>query len=143
MRNFIRFCSPKLKDKPFDEKAILNAVSKTKCIVTGPLWLGKLHDESTLDRIFSKIDILKNETHKRKITKLIPRFKEEDIVSIPYFFDIARTADRLDVTTPSIDFVMENLIRLGFTAYRTHFSHTGVKTNAPRDVFSDIVSQKI
>ena len=114
----------------------------TKCVVAGPLWLGKLHDEATLDRIFSKIDILKNETHKRKITKLIPRFKEEDMVSIPYFFDIARTADRLDVTTPSIDFVMKNLIRLGFTAYRTHFSHTGVKTNAPRDIFSEIVSQK-
>jgi len=95
----------------------------------GPLWLGPLHDAKMLEKM-EKLNEERSYADKAELAKLLGTMKEEDKFP-PYFYDVHSESRR--VRRPSLSSMqnaIENLKENGFTAARTHFRPTGIKTNA-------------
>lgn len=94
----------------------------------GPLWLGAICDPDLLTRMES---LLPGDSPKtcRELTRLLVLCKEEFASSS--FYDYHRLAKSLRVSPPQIEAFLCRIREKGFTATRTHFSGTGVKTDAP------------
>ena len=114
----------------------------------GPLWLGKLWDSKLVNKMYSKIikdkSILKNSMNKRtnkkrinnnlnqnnyynELIKLLKIIKDESKIDSVGFFDthkmkkIARKDD-----------LIKKIKKKGFKAASTHFSGTGIRTDAKK-----------
>jgi tRNA (guanine26-N2/guanine27-N2)-dimethyltransferase len=96
--------------------------------VAGPLWLGKVFDET-----FCKL--MEQEAKKRdfklaqKIGKILALTKNEIDAPITYYV-IDKLCDALALPVPSIKRVVEILRKEGFQACPTHFNSKGVRTDA-------------
>lgn len=108
----------------------------------GPLWLGPLHSVDFIEEMERNLDVLVEEGDRRRLARYLPLFAEENLYP-PYFFDVTRTADRLDIRTPRIMRVVEILRSKGFKASRTHFKASGVKTDASYHDFKDTVREAL
>lgn len=96
---------------------------------SGPLWLGELHDQKTLERMLL-LNSERNYAHKEKLEKEI-KLMQGEIGMPPYFFNIHSTCGHLDIQPPpKTEVLLQNLQKEGFRALRTHFSPIGVKTDA-------------
>jgi len=97
----------------------------------GPLWLGSLVHDETLDRMLAQLDFVELGT-KKELAKLIEICRAE--LPIAGFYDYHQIAKRLNISPPPIETVLEQLRSAGCAASRTHFSGTGIKTDAPLPV---------
>jgi len=104
-------------------------------LVAGPLWIGLLHSDEFLEKMKGQLGLLEVSSL-RRVSRYLSCFTAENHLP-PYFFDVHKTADRLDRVTPSIDSVINSLRSKGFYASRTHFNPTGVKTSAPYEEFAE------
>ncbi|MEK6807681.1 MAG: tRNA (guanine(10)-N(2))-dimethyltransferase, partial [Nanoarchaeota archaeon] len=93
----------------------------------GPLWLGRLWDEKLVDAIY-KLSA-NNKTITSGTKKLLHLIKEEAKVDAFGYFDIATMSLK---QVPKLADVISNLKAKGFSASRTHFSPTGIRTNAKK-----------
>lgn len=95
---------------------------------SGPFWTGDLFSESVLNNLkpVGKLD-----------EDMISLWKSESKHS-PFFYDTNKVSSILKVAPPSIDDIEEKLKDRGFKSSRTHFSSTGIKTDAPYEEFKDI-----
>ena len=90
------------------------AKEMTSC---GPLWVGTLKDKPFLEQIGDEISLLK-------------LLREE--LEYVGFYDIHTLAKKENLSTlPSMEHIISKLESEGYAATRTHFSPTGIKTNAP------------
>ncbi|MCD6087289.1 MAG: tRNA (guanine(10)-N(2))-dimethyltransferase [Candidatus Hydrothermae bacterium] len=105
--------------------------------IIGPLWLGDLHDREFLKRLKLKAGEYGGKEGK-KIARLLDKM-EGEIGMPPYYFDIARVSDMIDIQTPSTEKVIELLRRAGFRASRTHFNGRGIKTDADISSLADLM----
>ncbi len=99
---------------------------------SGPFWTGRLYSE----------DILKSmESIGTMNEKLLSSWKKES-ESPPFFYDTNKISSLLGEAPPPIDEIIERLQDQGFDSSRTHFSPTGIKTEAPykivKKIFRDI-----
>ena len=95
----------------------------------GPLWLGPLHSKSLL-RKMGKLNEKRNYSDQGEIAKLLSIMEGEDSFP-PYFFDIHAESRRAG--KPSLISVKKAIKKLqenGFSAARTHFRPTSLKTTA-------------
>ena len=102
---------------------------KHKTQFAGPLWLGELHDKKTLERM-RKLNKQRDYSQKTDLEKTLARMVGE-INMPPYYYDVhslCRILNRSEV--PKIDVVVSRLRSKGFSASRTHFSETSIKTDA-------------
>jgi tRNA (guanine26-N2/guanine27-N2)-dimethyltransferase len=139
---FIAFC-PNCRHR-YHEKGLAPSV-KNECILcgsnmklTGPLWLGKLHDEAFCQAVLSK---LKEGNFQTKVQseKLITLCRDEiDEVS---FYDYHKIAKDLRLAPMPIDNVLNELRRNGYQASRTHFSGTSIKTDANIYVLRELLRE--
>ncbi|HDM90535.1 MAG TPA: tRNA (guanine(10)-N(2))-dimethyltransferase [candidate division WOR-3 bacterium] len=113
----------------------------TELEIIGPLWLGDLHDREFLERLKSKAAEYDGREG-RKIAGLLDKM-EGEIGMPPYYFDIARVSDMIDVRTPSTEKVIELLKRAGFRASRTHFNGRGIKTDASISALADLMPRAL
>lgn len=107
---------------------------------TGPLWIGKTCSEKTLQEILKENENreLEDKPQIEKMVKLLLQENEEGMPS--WFFDLDQVASKNKAaSTTKIDNAIARLQQAGFKATRTHFSPTGVKTNAnAQEVFKAI-----
>lgn len=109
--------------------------------VIGPLWVDPLFDQQYLSRA---INLLTKGTSisERNKEKLLRIFSEEiKTLGILFYYDIQEIARRLKKSTPAINDVVKYLQNIGFKASRTHFSSTGIKTDASLKVLIDVVKK--
>ena len=100
----------------------------------GPLWLGPLHDAKLLGKM-EKLNEKRNYADKAELAKLLSIMKEEDNFP-PYFYDVHSESRRVRrPALSSMQAAIEKLKENGFSAARTHFRPTGIKTNAKIDEF--------
>ena len=97
----------------------------------GPLYLGKLFDDAIIAGMQDQLPGLALGTHK-DLLKLLCTCREELPLSSHYDYHLL--ARSLAVSPPPIDMVLARLQAAGYAAGRTHFSGTGVKTDAPLPV---------
>ena len=95
----------------------------------GPLWFGKLHIKTAIKEIrtllFKKILHTKN-----SLWKLLYLF-EEEANAPPLFYSTDHIASNYKISPPKIEYIIQQLHSRGYNIYKTHFSPTAFKTNAP------------
>lgn len=96
----------------------------------GPMWIGKLQDK----RIVKKLRTILFEKQlktKNELWKLLDLLEEEADASA-FFYTTDDLASALKKSPPKMEIIFEKLRNKGYDVYRTHFSPTGFKTNAPK-----------
>ncbi|MFP3950190.1 MAG: tRNA (guanine(10)-N(2))-dimethyltransferase [Candidatus Micrarchaeia archaeon] len=100
-----------------------------KARVTGPLWLGELHDHTLLKRM-QELNSERDYSHKKELSGLLG-LMEGEMGMPPWFYGIHSTCSRLGIQPPpKKELLISGLKERGFRAAETHFSPTGVKTDA-------------
>jgi tRNA (guanine26-N2/guanine27-N2)-dimethyltransferase len=105
----------------------------------GPLFLGAISSDEILGQMQARLPSCGLGTQK-ELEKLLTTCREELPTSSHY--DYHRVAQQLVVSPPKIETLLEALRSAGFDASRTHYSGTGVKTNAPLPVLYDAIRGK-
>jgi tRNA (guanine26-N2/guanine27-N2)-dimethyltransferase len=105
----------------------------------GPLWLGAIQDNDTLDRMLAATGGLDLGTT-RELTSVITLCRGE--LPTSSFYDYHRIAKSLRVSPPDIMTVLERIRAEGYAASRTHFSGYGIKTGAPVPVILQAISAR-
>jgi len=104
---------------------------------SGPFWIGNLFAEEVLKELapLGKLD-----------EELISLWESESSFP-PFFYDTNEISSILKIAPPPIEEIEKKLEEKGFKTSRTHFSPTGIKTDAPykklKDVFLDISDQTL
>lgn len=98
-----------------------------KMKVSGPLWLGKLWNE----KICRKIDenSLEDLAMPKRVEKLVDIILME-MNGPPFYYDIPKICDKLNVRSPPLRLILNELKERGYFASRTHFDLNAVRTNA-------------
>lgn len=97
--------------------------------VVGPMWMGDLNDIKILKKIKK---IYKNENISKESRKLIDTLFEETKIGGFGFFDIHKIAKEYKLIIPKFELIKTKLEKKGFKVSRTHFSDTGIKTDADK-----------
>ncbi len=102
----------------------------------GPLWLGKIQDDSIIDRMLAAMPQHTLGTA-GDIEKLLLMCKDE--LPIAGFYDYHQLAKMQKTSPPPIGRLLESLRKMGFTASRCHYCGTGIKTDAlPGEIMTAI-----
>jgi len=109
---------------------------KKPLVPVGPLYLGKLFDDETMTRMQEQVAVSELGT-KKELGKLLEICREELPRSSHYDYHLL--AQSLAVSPPRIETVLSTLRSAGYAASRTHFSGTGIKTDAPLPVLLDTI----
>jgi tRNA (guanine26-N2/guanine27-N2)-dimethyltransferase len=113
-----------------------NKLGDSKNIDIGPLWMGKLQDKKVIKEMRTILFEKKLNT-KNDVWKLLDVLEEEaDAPS--FFYTTDDLASSLKESPPRMKTVFETLKKKGYIVYRTHFSQTGFKTNAPVEDIEEI-----
>jgi len=103
----------------------------TRLVHGGPLWLGKLMDQTFIKEVIE--DLAAREFKlKNQGLKLLYQCAEE-AEGPPMFYDVHEIAKRARVPPPKITGLISGLKERGYFSSRTHFSGTGFRTDAPMD----------
>ena len=69
------------------------------------------------------------------VALVVGELAEGEALLPPYHFDLHEASRRLKISPPPVASVVEELRSMGFRASRTHFSPTGIKTDASYSEF--------
>ncbi|MEM2874132.1 MAG: tRNA (guanine(26)-N(2))-dimethyltransferase [Candidatus Nanoarchaeia archaeon] len=100
----------------------------------GPMWLGPLYDTAIVEKM-QKL-AAKDKFISKETKQLLYTIKEESKINTPGFFDLTEFHLK---QIPKLQKVLEKLWMKGFKAARTHFSRTGIKTNATEEEFAKLL----
>ncbi|MBI1972195.1 MAG: hypothetical protein HYS53_02745 [Candidatus Aenigmarchaeota archaeon] len=93
----------------------------------GPVWAGRLRDKKICFEILGKLGD-GNFNKPKEARRIIMSMIDED--DTPFYHDIHRISKRIFKNTPPMPEVISRLKKLNFSATRTQFSGTSVKTDA-------------
>lgn len=105
----------------------------------GPLWLGPICDVALLSEMEHQAGSLRLGTSE-ELVRLIRLCREE--LGTSSFYDYHRLAKFSRISPPPIGKFIECLNNRGFPATRTHYSGTGVKTDAPLPEILDAIRRR-
>ncbi|MFP4185494.1 MAG: tRNA (guanine(10)-N(2))-dimethyltransferase [Thermoplasmata archaeon] len=99
-------------------------MKKTK----GPFWIGELFSE----------DILEDLEPVGKLDEYLISLWKKESNQPPLFYDTNEISSTLKIAPPPLDEIKEKLKDEGYESSRTHFSSTGIKTDAPYQKVKEI-----
>ncbi|ASJ16139.1 tRNA (guanine(10)-N(2))-dimethyltransferase [Thermococcus chitonophagus] len=105
----------------------------------GPVWLGPLKNEDIVNEMFELVKKGVELARPREALKLMHMLHEE--LDIPLFYDTHAIGKRIKVETKKLGEIIKALWKRGYRATRTHFSPTGIKTDAPYEVFVEVMKR--
>ncbi len=95
---------------------------------SGPFWTGKLHSE----------DVLSDMDEVGELDKKILSSWKDEIGKPPFFYETNEISSYLKKAPPPLKTIIRGLRSNGYKASKTHFSPTGIKTDAPREKVEEI-----
>ncbi|MFB6192752.1 MAG: tRNA (guanine(10)-N(2))-dimethyltransferase [Candidatus Nanohaloarchaea archaeon] len=102
----------------------------------GPLWTGRISDQRFTGKV---LDEMPEDWESRDIVELL---NSEAEILTP-FYDLHQMASSTGVMAPKRERVIEDLEDKGYPVSRTHFSPTGIRTDAPiKDIISVMKDQE-
>ena len=123
---------------------ILNSVCPSckrpfqKFSYAGPLWIGKLHNESFIKRMVEENSNL-NYANRKKIDRLLKIINQETNMPISYY-NIHQLCKKLNLSQiPKINSIISTINELKYQATRTHFDPLSIKTNMPLNSLKNIL----
>ena len=108
--------------------------SDTAPAMSGPMWLGPLHNDRWLAEMRKLADsqsIAANSLLRMQAETNLP----------PYFYPLAEIGRRAKSDIPPSELLIERLRQRGFRASRTHINTQAIKTDAPIGVCTEIANQ--
>ncbi|MEM8502383.1 MAG: tRNA (guanine-N1)-methyltransferase [Cyanobacteria bacterium P01_D01_bin.1] len=105
-------------------------------VVSGPMWLGPLHDSTELAAM-RRIAVQKDWTDCSRLIEVMQA--EADLP--PYFYPLAEIGRRAQLDIPPRKRLIERLQAAGFEATVTHFSTQAIKTDASLSTCLDLARQ--
>ena len=111
---------------------------KKNLAFAGPLWLGSLHENSFVKKMF-QLNQKRDYSQKRQLDKTLTTIIDE--ASMPqFYYDLHKLAQRagLKRLLPT-EKVLENIQSRGYRAVRTHFSLQAIKTTAPLKIIKECI----
>jgi len=114
-------------------------IQKTKEDI-GPLWMGKLQDKGTIEDLIQILFEKKLNT-KNELLRLLDLLKGESNAS-DFFYTTEGISSKLKKSPPKLEIVLKKLKDKGYHVYKTHFSQTGFKTNAPINEIEKVFNKK-
>ncbi len=116
-----------------DEKIIECPICGNKKLSEiGPLFIGKLNDESLLKKLIKKNEETFND---EKITKLLTKLISEETIENIGFYDTHFVCEKNKLSIPKINDLIEKLREQNFLAEQSIFLKTAIKTNASFEDF--------
>jgi len=100
--------------------------------LTGPLYLGQLHNESLINHLVLNLnDYIKKQIvdRRKKIEKLIPLFQQDLIVNKPWFYSVGAIGKILNISMPSPQKIVSLLREQNYSASLTHFNNQSLRTD--------------
>lgn len=108
----------------------------------GPAWLGSLGDADLVKSMRKESAKKKHDSFFNQYDKLLATFYEEYKLNSLLFYDIHFLSKTLKLgSPPRHDKVMDALKKHKFKVCKTHFSPTGIKTNAPKEELIQIITR--
>jgi tRNA (guanine26-N2/guanine27-N2)-dimethyltransferase len=95
----------------------------------GPMWLGQIMDRGFVQRVISDLASRNFKLSQQEIALLSRCIEEAD--GPPTFYDVNEVAGRAKISPPKLAEIIARLRKQGYFASRTHFSGTGLRTDAP------------
>lgn len=102
----------------------------------GPMWMGRLEDEKIIKELRT-ILFEKQLKTKYEVWKLLDLLEGEADAPL-FFYTSDNLASTLKKSPPKTKVIFEMLKNKGFDVFRTHFSQTGFKTNAPKNAIEKV-----
>ena len=103
----------------------------------GPLWLGALHDNRFLKKMLKLTK--RKYAHIREIGKILG-FMLDEADMPPFYYDLHVLAQKWKLKgVPQMEMVLTKLRKRKFSAARTHFAATAIKTDADFRAVQDIL----
>jgi len=103
----------------------------TQMHAAGPMWLGMLWNHALVGRMITKVE--------GAAEKLVGTIHKEAHIPIVGFVDIHKVCKLYKLTVPKSETVINELKSRGYHATPTHFSPTGIRTDAPFEDVKDII----
>ena len=100
----------------------------TKLRAIGPLWMGSICDVTVIDDMLSLLPSLP-QLQTNALERLLLLCRKEPAISFHY--DYHRLAKRCGKSAVALETYMTRLRKHGYYAEKTHYTGTGVKTDAP------------
>lgn len=113
----------------------------SKLTVGGPLWLGKIFDQSFC-QLMEEATKRGNLRNKERIQRILTLAKNETEAPIGYYV-VDKLCDALNLPVPSVKNVAETLRKEGLQACLTHFNPKGIKSNASATKMKEIVKKTV
>jgi len=107
---------------------------------SGPMWLGDFGDKDHLGKVIEDLKTRGFDLQGRE-EKLLKLCRAE-VDGPATFYDLHEVSSRAGVSPPRFKAVIRDLEGRGFLVTRTHFSDTGIRTDASIEVLIEIVSGK-
>ncbi len=92
--------------------------------LSGPMWLGALHETERLDRYIT----LAQQRNWKSAIRLLMLLKAE--VDIPYFLTLGEIGERGSLDIPKRSYLIQTLQNSGYQASATHVTGEAIKTDA-------------
>ena len=110
-----------------------------KLSVAGPLWLGRIADETFCSLMIEEIN-KRSFNQQKRIQKTASLIKNEANAPITYY-RVDQICDKLNLPVPPQQKVLDKLKEEGFQAVLTHFNSRGFKSDAPAETIKKIVTE--
>jgi len=105
-------------------------------VPVGPLWLGSINNREILSEMAEALPGMEL-GKSAQIEKLLTLCGEE--LDTSSFYDYHRLSRTWKVSPPAIDVVISRLREDGYAASRTHYTGTGLKTDAPLEAIHRVL----
>lgn len=109
-------------------------------VVSGPLWLGPLHDPSALAALGQILQRPESTWQGGDCRELI-RVMQQEATLPPYFFPLAEIGRRGKLDIPPRQALLDRLRQAGYRSTPTHLSPEAIKTEAPLSVCVSLARQ--
>ncbi|MFH0896488.1 MAG: tRNA (guanine(10)-N(2))-dimethyltransferase [Candidatus Bathyarchaeota archaeon] len=109
--------------------------------VGGPMWLGKLYDEDFCRKMREEAE--KNSPIRKKRLLQILVLSLNEVNMPPTYFVVDKICEKLGLSAVSRDRTVKEIIKMGYSAERTHFDPQGIKSNASISVIKEAVKKTI
>jgi len=106
----------------------------------GPMYFGELNDLDFLKRMKSEAEENRENIDERSI-KLVDSLIAETKIGGVGFHDIHKIAKRNKISIPKYELIFRELQKKGYKYSRTHFTDTGIKTDAPESEIEKIMKK--
>ena len=110
-------------------------------MIGGPLYIGGMWDKELVEKMVS-LNAERGGSKAKEIEKLLHTVREEAGIPSIGYYDLHEVAKKRGCKILPIEEAVERLRKAGFSASRTHFCPTAVRTDAPHGKALELLSGK-